>query len=110
MSSSSGGQPLVPAATAPLPTAEEENEEDAAAMTGAQSDDSDSSAYSVEWERMGYIRCHRLPTDYLDDWTSETLQRFDDALREQKKEARLYRRRRRPVSYTHLTLPTKRIV
>ena len=62
MSSNSGGQPLVPAATGPLPTAEEENEEDAAAMTGAQSDDSDSSAYSVEWERMDYIRCHRLPT------------------------------------------------
>ena len=52
MSYSSWDQPRVPAAPALPPTAEEEDEEDAAAMTGAQSDDSDSSAYSVEWERM----------------------------------------------------------
>ena len=60
-------------------------------MTG----DSDSSAYSVEWERMEYIRTHRLPVGYLDDCTSEQLQGLDDELREGKKAARLYRRRRR---------------
>ena len=72
MSSSSLGQPLVQVATAPLPTAEEENEEDVA-MTEAQSDDSDSSTFSPRWERLEYIRCMRLPCEY-DDWTSEELQ------------------------------------
>ena len=92
MSPSPLGQPLVPVATAPLPTAEEENEE-VVAMTEAQSDDSDSSTFSPRWERMEYIRCMRLPCEYLDDWTSEELQGFD-ALREDKKASRLYRRRR----------------
>ena len=92
MSYSSWDQPRVPAAPALPPTAEEEDEEDAAAMTGAQSDDSDSSAYKVEWERMEYIRTHRLPLDYLDDCTNEQLQGWDDELRQSRKAARRYSR------------------
>jgi len=84
MSYSSWGQPRVPAATALPPTPEEEDEEDAAAMTGAQSDDSDSSAYSVEWERRQYVRTHRLSVGYLNDWSSEQLQGLGDELREGK--------------------------
>ena len=84
MSYSSWGQPRVPAATALPPTAEEEDEEDAAAMTGAQSDDSDSSAYSVEWERMEYFRTHSIPVGYLDD-DDELREALDDELRERKK-------------------------
>ena len=76
MSSSSGGQPLVPAATTPLPTAEEEDAEEDA----EESDDSDLEHIRLEWERTEYIRCHRLPTDYFDGWTNEELQGFDDAL------------------------------
>jgi hypothetical protein len=96
MSYSSWGQPQEPAATALPPTAEEDDEEDAAAMTGAQSDDSDSSAYSVGWERMEYLRTHRPPVGYLDD-DDELRESLDDELRERKNELRELRERRREL-------------
>ena len=73
--------PRVPADPALPQTAEEEDAEEDA----EESDDSDLEYIRLEWERMEYIRCHRLPTDYFDGWTSEELQGFDDALRGEKR-------------------------
>ena len=38
--------------------------------------------YDVEWERMEYVRCNRLPPDHLDGWSSDALKNLDDFLRD----------------------------
>ena len=43
-----------------------------------ESDDED----DVEWERMEYVRCNRLPPDHLDGWSSDALKNLDDFLRD----------------------------
>ena len=43
-----------------------------------ESDDED----DVEWERMEYVRCNRLPLDYLDGWSNDALKRLDDSIRD----------------------------
>ena len=66
-------------------TAEEEDGEDAVAMTCADDHESTESVQTeddVEWERMEYVRCNRLPLDYLDGWTCDQLKELDDDLRE----------------------------
>ena len=57
--------PQVPAATA-LPPISELGFDDVMEL-GEFASDSDSSAYSVEWERMEYLRTHRFSVGYLDD-------------------------------------------
>ena len=64
-------------------TAEEEDGEDAVAMTDDhESTESVQTEDDVEWERMEYVRCNRLPLDYLDGWTCDQLKGLDDDLRE----------------------------
>ena len=48
------------------------------AVTVGKSDDE----YDVEWERMEYVRCNRLPVDYLDGWSNDALKRLDDSIRD----------------------------
>ena len=35
-----------------------------------------------EWERMEYVRCNRLPFDYLDGWSSDQLKNLDEHIRD----------------------------
>jgi len=39
-------------------------------------------AVDVEWERMEYVRCSRLPFDYLDGWSSDQLKNLDEHIRD----------------------------
>ena len=63
-------------------TAEEEDGEDAIALTECQSAESSQSEDDVEWARMEYVRCNRLPLDHLDGWSSDELKTLDDELRD----------------------------
>ena len=64
-------------------TADEEDGEDAVAMTDDhEPTESVQTEDDVEWERMEYVRCNRLPFDHLDGWSSDALKNLDDFLRD----------------------------
>jgi uncharacterized protein RhaS with RHS repeats len=68
-------------------TAEEEDGEDAVAMTDDhESTESVQTEDDVEWERMEYVRCNRLPFDHLDGLTYDQLKELDDWIRESAEE------------------------
>ena len=73
-----------------------------AAAEAAMADDHESTESvqtedDVEWERMEYVRCNRLPVDHLDGWSSDELKRLDDFLRDNAETCRRMNAERRAL-------------
>ena len=88
-------------------TAEEEDGEDAIAMTEDQPAESVQSEDDVEWERMEYVRCNRLPPDHLDGWSSDALKNLDDFLRDNNETCRRMNAERRVLDMSKASMPQR---